>query len=82
MYYLVNQAKNPCYSAKSAVTFNFLFFTFRYVLQQAAVVDDIEGEVRQRIEADLRSGSFVLDRSVFVVDLQLVVGVDFFERVR
>jgi hypothetical protein len=47
-----------------------LLLFFLYVLQQAAVVDDVEGEVGQRIEANFRAGGFILDDTVFVVDLQ------------
>ena len=52
------------------------------MFQQASVVDDIEGEVRQGIEADLRAGGLVFDDAIFIVDFELVAGADFVERVR
>ena len=48
-----------------------LLLFFLYVLQEAAVVDDVEGEIGQRIKADLRAGVSILDDTVFVVGLQL-----------
>ena len=52
------------------------------MFQQAAVVDDVEGEVRQWAEVDFLPGGFVLDYAALVVDLQLVAVVYFFECVR
>lgn len=71
----------PYTIAQRFLNFAFLLltFNFRYMFQQAAVVDDVEGEVGQRVEADFRAGGFVFDCAAFVVDFQLVAVVYFFE---
>jgi len=74
--------KNPRKSAKSAVNFAFLLFTFLYVLEQSAVVDYFECEVRQGIKAYLCAGCLVLYHAGFEIDFKLIAVVDLIERIR
>ena len=50
-----------------------------YMLQQPAGVYNFEGEVGQWVKVYINTGCFVFNQALFVIDLQLITIVDFFE---